>query len=131
MVWVLNIRRLHMSRAGEEMVLELATLLNNGVVKTAAKKDEEEKEGKKHEEKESKEFEKGEEEEEKEADKGKDKKKGKKDKKDEKKEASIMVRVLQDLVKLASELDELGADAASELVDSALKVIVANLEKKK
>jgi len=116
-----------MSRAGEEMILELATLLGTETVKTAAKKeDEEEKEGKKHEEKESKEFEKGEKEEEKEAKKEKKEKKEKKDKK-----ATLIMSVVQDLVKLAGELDEMGADEASSLVDDALRVIVDSIEKKK
>jgi len=106
-----------MSRAGEEMVLELASLLDNGVVKTAAKKKDEEKEDKK----EGKEPEAGEKKEEKEADKDKKKKKEKDAK------ASIMVHVLRDLVKLAGELDELGADEASDLVDEALRVITESL----
>lgn len=108
-----------MSRAGEEMVLELATLLDNPVMKTAAKDDEkdEKKEDKKEEDKKE--------------EKKEDEKDEKEEKKEDKKEASVMVRVLQDLVKLASELDEIGADDASGLVDDALKVIVDNLEKQK
>lgn len=111
-----------MSRAGEEMVLELASLLNTDIVKSASK-DEEEKEGKEHEEKESKEKEKVEQEE-KEAKKKKDDAKKKKDKK-----ASVMVHVLRDLVKLAGELDDLGADEASGLVDDALRSITNSITK--
>lgn len=103
-----------MSRAGEEMVLELASLLETDVVKTAAKKeDEDDKKDKKEEKAE------------------KDEKKEKKDDKEEKKEdkkASVMVHVLRDLVKLAGELDDLGADKASSLVDEALRVITDSIE---
>jgi len=105
-----------MSRAGDEMILELATLLGTDTVKTAAKKDEkkEKKEEKEKDEKEDK----------------KEKKEEKEDKKEdkEKKKASLMAGVLQDLVKLATELDELGAEEASSLVDDALRVIVDNIK---
>lgn len=111
-----------MSRAGDEMILELASLLGTETVKTAAKKDD------KDEKKEDKKDEKKEEKAEKE-----DKKDDKEDKKDDKKEkeASVMMSVVQDLVKLAGELDDIGAEDASSLVDDALKVIVDGLEKKK
>lgn len=101
-----------MSRSGDEMVLELAALLGNDMVKNAAKDNDDKKEDKKEK-----------------AEKDKKEKADKKD--DKKKNAFVMVRVLQDLTKLASELDKLGADSASGLVDDALRVIVANLEKKK
>jgi len=111
-----------MSRAGEEMILELAGLLGTDTVKTAAKKDDDKEDKKdKKEDKEDK----------KEDDDKKDKKEDddKKDGKFEKeKKASIMAGVLQDLVKLATELDELGADEASSLVDDALKVIVETIK---
>lgn len=107
-----------MSRAGEEMVQELARLLNTGMDKTAAKKDDEEKKPCKC---------------------GKDcdcgcegdseKCKCEKKKDDDKKKASTMMSVVNDLVKLANELDEAGADEASGLVDDALKVILEGLNK--
>lgn len=117
-----------MSRAGEEMVLELAALLNNDLVKSAAKEDGDDKEDKKPCKCGKKDCKCG-----CEGDSDKCKCKKEEEKKDDKKDkkASIMVRVLQDLVKLAGELDEIGADGASSLVDDALRVIVKNLEKKK
>ena len=117
---LVNKRRYTMTRAGDEMILQLASLLGTDTVKTAAKKKEDKKE-----EKEDKKDEKKEEEEEKEDDKD-EKKKDKKEEKKEKK-ASVMSSVLKDLVKLASELDELGAEEASDLVDDALRSIVQNI----
>jgi len=109
-----------MSKSGEEMIQGLASLLDKNLAKTAAKKDDKKdkpcKCGKK--------------------DCGcgckgdAEKCKCKGDKKTEKK-SSVMVGVLRHLVKLASELDDIGADEASSLVDSALKVIVKNIERKK
>ena len=114
---LVNKRRYTMTRAGDEMILQLASLLGTDTVKTAAKKKEDKKE-----EKEDKKDEKKEEEEEKEDDKDEKKKEEKKEKK-----ASVMSSVLKDLVKLASELDELGAEEASDLVDDALRSIVQNI----
>lgn len=112
-----------MSRAGEEMILALAGLLGTETVKTAAKKDDD-KDDKKDKAKEKKEKAKEKEEKEKAEKKEKDdKKKEKEDKK-----ASVMLGVLQNLVKLAGELDEMGAEEASGLVDDALKVIVDGLD---
>lgn len=114
-----------MSRAGEEMILELANLLGTDVVKTAAKEDDDKEKKEKAKEKKEKANEKEE--------KEKAEKKEKDDKKKEKEEkkASVMMNVINDLVKLAEELDEVGAEEASSLVDDALRVIVQNLEKKK
>ena len=105
-----------MSRSGDEMILQLASLLSTSTVKTAAKKDEE-KEDKKEDKKE-------------EAKEKKDKKKDKKEEKEEKK-ASLIMGLVQDLVKLAGDLDDAGAEEASALVDDALRSIVDGLEKKK
>lgn len=111
-----------MSRAGEEMILELAGLLGTDTVKTAAKKDDDkdDKKDKKEEKAEKKEKE------DKEKKDKKDKEKKDKEKKDKK--ASVMIGVLQSLVKLAGELDEMGAEEASSLVDDALKVIVDGIK---
>lgn len=92
-----------MTRSGDEMILELSTLLNKDVVKNAAKKEE------KDDKEECKEYD--------------------KEKSEKKKKSSVMVDVLQDLVKLAGELDEIGADEASELVDNALGTIISDLNK--
>jgi hypothetical protein len=94
---------------GDEMIRELASQLG-GLNKTAAKK-EEDKACKKC-ECEPCECAKG-------------KKKSKKSKKSKKKEAAS--EVVSGLYKLANELDEIGADEASALVDDALKVIVKNI----
>jgi hypothetical protein len=110
-----------MSRSGDEMMLELAGLLGT-LEKTAAKKDDKDEE--KDEEKKEKAEEKAEKDEEK-----KEKAEKKKDKK--KKKADVMMHVVSSLVKLASELDELGAPEASSLVDDALRVIVKNIEAEK
>jgi len=107
-----------MSRSGEEMMLELATILGT-MQKTAAKKDEDDKKEDKKEEKEDKKEE---------DDEDKEDKKEEDDKKEDKK-ASVMMGVVSSLVKLANELDEVGAEEASSLVDEALQVIVKNLEK--
>ena len=119
-----------MSRYGDEMVAELANLLNKhgvGLDKTAAKKEDKEdkKEDKKDEKcekcgkdpckcKEMKEKE--------------DEKKEKKEKAKKKKKAEFMSDVLNNLVKLAEELDAAGADEAASLVDDALKIIVKNIK---
>jgi len=106
---------------GDELAVELATLLEKqGLgVKTAAKKEEkDEKKEEKKEEKEPKKEEKDEKKEEK-----KDKKKDEK-----KKKGALMLEVVNSLAKLATELDEAGAEEASSLVDDALRVIVRNLE---
>ncbi len=119
-----------MSRYGDEMVAELANLLNKhgvGLDKTAAKK--EEKEDKKEDKKE----EKAEKKEEK-ADKKEDKKEEKAEKKEKakkKKKAEFMSEVLSNLVKLAEELDAAGAEEAASLVDDALQVIVKNIKEGK
>lgn len=120
-----------MSVSGDEMMVKLASLLGPTTDKTAAKKDDNEKE-----------------------DKEKDKSEDKKDKKDEKcckcgkkdckcgckgdpdkckcdakkKKAELVAGVMNDLVKLASELDDLGAEKASDLVDVALRQVVAAFE---
>ena len=119
-----------MSRAGEEMILALSSLLNTDVVKTAAKKDddkkEEKKEGKKDDKKPCKCGDKD-------CKECKDDKKEEK-KKDEKKgkdKESAVLNVLNNLTKLAGELDNVGADEASGLVDEALKIIVDSIGKKK
>lgn len=113
-----------MSRAGEEMILELASLLNTDTVKTAAKKDDD-KDDKKPCKCGKKDCKCG-----CEGDSDKCKCKKEEAKKDEKKDkkASVMMGVLQNLVKLAGELDEMGAEEASGLVDDALKSIVDNLK---
>lgn len=122
-----------MSRMGDELILELAASLG-GLNKTAGKDkdDKEDKKDKKDDKcpgcgkpsqfctkkdcgKEDKKDKKD----------SKDKK-DKKDKKDAKKEA--VMSVISGLSKLAGELDDLGAEEASSLVDDALKVIVQNLE---
>lgn len=115
-----------MSRAGEEMILALAGLLGTETVKTAAKKDDD-KDDKKDKAKEKKEKAKEKEEKEK-AEKAEKKEKDDKKKEKEDKKASVMLGVLQNLVKLAGELDEMGAEEASGLVDDALKVIVDGLD---
>jgi hypothetical protein len=110
-----------MSRSGDEMVLELAKILNAGMDKTAAKKDkkEEEKEpkGKKPDDEEVDEEDTSDEEE------------GKEDKpKKDKKKAKAMLGVVNDLVKLANDLDSAGANEASSLVDEALQIILKELD---
>ena len=97
-----------MSRSGDEMMLELFNLLNKqGLVSTAAKKDDEEdKDEPKDDEK--------------------DEKEDKKDK--DKKKKAVVMGVLNELTKLASELDEAGAEEASSVVDEALRVIVRDLQ---
>jgi hypothetical protein len=120
-----------MSRTGNEMINELSKLLGSEMVKTAAEKEDkkEEKEKAKEEKEEAKAEEKAAKEEEK-AEKKEEKEKGKKDKKDKKKKkAEVMMGVINDLVKLANELDASGADDASGLVDDAIKVIMENIEK--
>jgi hypothetical protein len=121
----LKIRRINMSRMGDEMILELAASLSAGMEKTAAKKDDD-KEDKKDDKKEDKKCEKC-----KcdpcECDKKKEKEDKKEDKKDKKKDA--VMDILNGLSKLAADLDEAGAEEASSLVDDALKIIVHNLKK--
>lgn len=125
-----------MSRSGNEMVSELSRLLNKhegGLGKTAEKKDEkEDKKDEKCEEcgkdpckcaemkKEEKEKEKAKKEKEKEKADKKDKKK--------KKKAEVMMEVVNNLVKLAEDLDREGAKEAADLVDDALKVIIKNIK---
>ena len=106
-----------MSRSGDEMVLELASILNL-MNKNASKKDEQE------DKKEEKEDEKKKDEEKKES----EDKKEDKEKEDKKKKSEALMGVVSSLVKLATELDESGATDASELVDEALRVIVHNIK---
>jgi len=103
-----------MSRTENEMFDILSKLLpaEENVVKTAkAKEDKEDKEDKKDK---------------------KDEKEDKEDKKDEKEDkkskSSVIMSLVSDLVKLAGELDEAGAEEASSLVDDALRVIVDNIK---
>jgi hypothetical protein len=125
-----------MSRAGEDMVRELAKLLGDDLTKTAAKKEKEEKDEKKEDKKEEKKekCEKCDKEEceckkEKKEDKKDEKKEDKKEKKDKKKKkAEVLVGVVNDLVKMANELDAAGASEAASLVDDALQVIMKGLE---
>jgi uncharacterized protein YwgA len=95
-----------MSKYGDEVMFELAKLLEqqDALTKTAAKKekveaveDEEEKE---------------------------EKKKPKK-----KKHKKAFADVLNNLVKLAAELDAAGAKEAADLVDDALNILVSNAKK--
>lgn len=114
-----------MSRSGDEMMLELHNLLNKqGLVSTAAKKDDD-KEDKKDDkdEKDLPPFMKKKEDD-------KDEKKDKKDD-DKKKKKAVVLGVLHELTKLASELDEAGADDASSAVDEALRVIVRDIQNQK
>jgi hypothetical protein len=104
-----------MTRAGDEMILELASLLNTDMVKNAAKKDENDKD----------ENDKDEKDEEEKKDEAKDKEKEKNDKK------ASLISVVNDLVKLAGELDDMGAEEASNLVDDALKTIVDSFQSDK
>lgn len=116
-----------MSRYGDEMVAELANLLNKhgvGLDKTAAKKEDKE-------EKEDKKDKKEEKDEKKDKKEKEDKKEDKKEKADKKKKAEFMSGVLSNLVKLAEELDAAGAGEAASLVDDALKVIVKNIKEGK
>ena len=136
-----------MTRYGNDMISELSKLLGSELVKTAAEKEVKEDKAEKKEEaakakEEAKEEKAAAKEEAAEAkaeakeEKAKEKEeaaeekaaaKAKKDKK--KKKAETMMAVVQDLVKLANELDAAGAEEASGLVDDALKVIIENLEK--
>lgn len=110
------------STMGDEMILNLAARLGaSDLSKTAAKKDDDDKDEK--------------DEDKKDEDKKDEKDKEDKDDKDEKdngndKKAAVM-DVLNGLSKLASELDEIGADDASAAVDEALRVIVHNIQKEK
>lgn len=94
-----------MSRATDEIIMDLAEALG-GMEKFAAKKED------KKEEKEEKEE--------------KAEKKEKKEK--DKKKAEAVMDIVNSLAKLAGELDEMGAEEASSLVDDALKVIVYNID---
>lgn len=111
-----------MLKSGDEMITVLAGLLGGDLNKTAAKKDDKKEDDKKdkkcpecgH----------------KDCDCGCDTETGKgckcsKDKDDKKKKASY---VIASLSKLAGDLDEMGEDDASSLVDDALRVIVKSLE---
>ena len=114
-----------MSKMGDELILELAASLG-GLNKTAAKDDDDKKDDKKD-EKEDKKDEK--EDKKDDDDKKDDKKDDDKDDKDDKKKEAVMY-VLNGLSKLAGELEDLGAEEASNLVDDALQVIVNNVKKK-
>jgi len=126
------------TRMGNEMILELAAKLGGtaDMNKTAAKKDDDDKdkdkdEDKKDDKKDDDKDEKG---------KGCPECEGKltfgkcfsddcsKSKKKDKKDAAVM-DVLNGLSKLASDLDEMGADDASAAVDEALQVIVRNIQR--
>lgn len=100
-----------MSRATDEIIMDLAEALG-GMEKFAAKKEEKEEKEDKKEEKEEKEE--------------KAEKKEKKEK--DKKKAEAVMDIVNSLAKLAGELDEMGAEEASSLVDDALKVIVYNID---
>jgi len=127
-----------MSRSGDEMINNLVKLLDVDLVKTAAKKEDkkEEKEEKKEEKDEKKEEKKCEKcgkekcecKEEKKEDKKEEKKEDKKEDK-KKKKSEVLFGVINELVKLANELDEAEAVEASNLIDDALQAIVKNLEK--
>jgi len=111
-----------MSRSGDEMMLELHNLLSKqGLMVTAAKEDDEKDDDK--DDKKLPPFMK------KKDDKEDKKDKKKEDKKDDKKKKkAVVLGVLQELTKLATELDEAGADDASSAVDEALRVIVRDLQ---
>jgi hypothetical protein len=94
-----------MSRAGDEMILELAAIM-----KTAAKKKEDMPEDKPKDKKKE--------------DMPEDKPKDKKKEDDKKKKACVMANILNDLVKIANVLDESGATEASDLVDEALQIVL-------
>lgn len=103
-----------MTRAGDEMILELA-----GLLKTAAKDEEKKPEDKKEKAKE----------------KAKDKDDKKKCKKCDKEDCACgpdkkanMTAMLQDLVKMANTLDEAGAEEAAGLVDDVIQVILKNVK---
>jgi len=49
----------------------------------------------------------------------------------EPKENTVVAEVIGDLVKIASELDDIGADDASSAVDDALRIIVRDLQQNK
>lgn len=111
-----------MTRAQNEMIQKLASLLGPSEVKTAAKKDDD-KEDKKDEKcckcgkEDCKCGCKGD------ADKCKCEPKDE----DKKKKAEVIVAVMNDLVKLADGLDDIGAGKASDMVDDALKHVVAEM----
>jgi outer membrane biosynthesis protein TonB len=118
---------------GNEMLVELSALLDKyDITKEAAKKDDKEgKEKEKAKKEKEKEKEKAEKDKEKaKKEKEKEKAKKEKEKKDskKKKKGEIMVDVLEGLSKLATELDSIGAEEASGLVDDALRIIVKNME---
>lgn len=104
--------------------MELATALG-GLEKFATKKEDKEDKKVKEEDEEDKEDEEDEEEEDKNKDEEKEDKE--EDEKEEKKAKAIM-EIVHGLSKLANDLDEVGANEASSLVDDALKVIVYNIE---
>ena len=131
-----------MSRMADEMIFELAASLNTGMDKTAAKKDDDDKDDKKggcpecggklvfgkcfaDPDKCSKSSKKDDKDD---KDDKKDKKKDDKKDKAEKKKKEAVMYVLNGLSKLAEDLDGIGADDASSLVDDALRIIVHNLE---
>ena len=116
-----------MSKYGNEMISDLANLLNkhSGLDKTAAKKDdkkEDKEEAKKEKEKEKEKAKKEKEKEDAKKEKEKAKAKAKKKKKAE------LSGLLNNLVKLAEELDAAGSEEAASLVDDALKVIVKSIK---
>ena len=102
-------------RTSDEIMYGLSAILNQ-LEKTAAKK--EDKEEEKDEDK-----------------KDEDKKEDKEEEKDEdkkekaKKKAAVLMSVVTGLQKLATELDEAGAEVASSAVDDALRIIVENMGK--
>lgn len=120
-----------MSRSGDEMMLDLYNLLNKqGLTSTAAKEDDKGEEDKKS--KDEKPEENG-----KKDDDKKCPKHGKEGcppdcpgaKKNDKK--AVVMGVINELTKLASDLDNAGADEASAAVDDALRLIVKDLTSKK
>ena len=129
-----------MSRYGDEMIQDLAKLLNVDELTKTAEKKEDKKEDKKDEKKckecdkepceckkeENKEDKK--EEKEPKKDEKKEKKEPKKDDK-KKKKAEVMFGIVTDLVKLANDLDDQGATEASDIIDDALKAIMNTLDK--
>lgn len=108
-----------MERTTDEMAATLSKLLGT-MEKTAAKHDKAEDHGKDHEEKAEDKAE------DKKEDKTKDHKQDKA--KDHKKKASVLANVVNTLVKLADDLDSSGDMEASDLVDSALSIIMENID---
>jgi hypothetical protein len=107
-------REYNMTRSGDEMILELASLL-----KTAEKKEEDDKNDKEEKKDEDK----------KDKEEKKDKDEKEEDDKKKKKDASKIMGIINSLVKLAGEFDEAGEVEASSAVDDALQVILQNIKK--